>query len=86
MRRYGFDVVAMWESSSPEGPRFVYVLNWPDVETKERAWARFLADAEWIEIKRVTKAQHGDLVGAIEDHLLVPTKYSPTTVVRGAPS
>jgi hypothetical protein len=29
------------------------------------------------EIKRVTGAQHGDLVGQIEDRVLVPTPYSP---------
>jgi len=86
MLRYGFDIVAMWESSLPEGPRFVYVLNWPDVEAKENAWRRFLADEEWKEIKRVTSAEHGDLVGEIEDHLLAPTRYSPATAVRGAPS
>jgi hypothetical protein len=36
-----------------------------------------MADAEWKEIKRVTGAKHGDLVGTIEDRTLVPTAYSP---------
>jgi hypothetical protein len=36
-----------------------------------------MADDEWKEIKRVTSAQHGDLVGAIEDRVLVPADYSP---------
>jgi hypothetical protein len=86
MRRYGFEIVAMWESTLPDGPRFVYILNWPDVHTKETAWRRFLADLEWIEIKRITRLEHGDLVGGVEDYLLVPTPYSPTTLVRaGAP-
>ena len=86
MRRHGFDVVAMWESMLPEGPRFVYILNWPDVATKEAAWRAFLEDAEWIEIKRVTRERYGDLVGDIEDHLLVPVPYSPAGAVRGASS
>lgn len=85
MRRYGFDIVAMWESSLPRGPRLVYVLNWPDVRAKESAWRRFLADEEWTEIKRVTRAEHGDLVGEVEDYLLEPTRYSPATTVRGVP-
>ena len=42
------------------------------------AWAKFLADEEWKEIKRVTSAQHGDLVGKIEDRMLVLTSYSPS--------
>jgi hypothetical protein len=86
MRRYGFDIVAMWESSVPEGLRFVYILNWPDVQTKETAWRRFLADVEWKDIKRVTSAEHGDLVGNVQDHVFVPTKYSPATTVRGGPA
>ena len=36
-----------------------------------------MADEEWTEIKRVTGAEHGRLVGTIEDRLLVPTPYSP---------
>jgi hypothetical protein len=37
-----------------------------------------MADEEWKEIKRVTGAQHGNLVGEIEDRVLVPTSCSPT--------
>jgi hypothetical protein len=84
MARYGFEIIATWESALPEGPRFVYLLSWPDLQAKEIAWRRFLADEEWIEIKRITKAEHGDLVGEIADHVLVPTRYSPVASVRGA--
>ncbi len=86
MGRYGFDIVAMWESTLLSGPRFVYILDWPDIQAKETAWRRFLADDEWVEIKRTTRAEHGDLVGEVEDHVLRPTQYSPATIVRGAPS
>ena len=72
MRTYGFDIVSMWESQHEGRTEFVYVLSWPDLATKEEAWRRFLADEEWKEIKRVTAAQHGDLVGAIEDRVLLP--------------
>ena len=77
MRRYGFDIVAMWESRTARRTEFVYLLAWPDDATKTAAWDRFMADEEWKEIKRVTGAQHGALVGEIEDRLLVPTTYSP---------
>jgi hypothetical protein len=36
-----------------------------------------MADTEWSEIKRVTHAEHGLMVGQIEDRLLVPTDYWP---------
>ncbi|HEV8436483.1 MAG TPA: NIPSNAP family protein [Methylomirabilota bacterium] len=78
MQKYGFDIVAMWEAKRDRRTEFVYLLAWPDETVKSAAWARFMADDEWKEIKRVTAAKHGDLVGAIEDRLLVLTGYSPS--------
>ena len=78
MRTYGFDIVVMWEAKTPRRTEFVYVLAWPDEGVKNAAWAKFMADEEWKEIKRATRAAHGDLVGEIEDRLLVSTDYSPT--------
>jgi hypothetical protein len=36
-----------------------------------------MADEEWTEIKRRTAAEHGTLVGKIEDRILVLADYSP---------
>jgi NIPSNAP protein len=77
MRKYGFDIVAMWEARRPERTEFVYLLRWPDAEVMQRAWNAFMADAEWTEIKKVTGAANGRMVGAIEDRTLVLTEYSP---------
>jgi len=77
MRKYGFSIVAMWEAQTDRRTEFIYLLAWPDEATKRAVWAAFMADAEWSEIKRVTGAGHGKLVGAIEDRVLVPTDYSP---------
>ncbi len=77
MRRYGFDIVAMWEAGTEQRTEFVYLLRWLDGQTKAAAWAAFMADQEWAEIKRVTSAEHGRLVGEIEDRLLALTDYSP---------
>lgn len=80
MRGYGFTIAAMWESRSdgsqdeaqPLRTEFVYLLAWPDEATMREAWSAFLADAEWVEIKRITREQHGDMVGVISDRLLHP--------------
>jgi heme-degrading monooxygenase HmoA len=77
MRTYGFNIVHMWESRAEQRTEFVYLLAWPDEHTKTAAWAAFMADAEWKEIKRSTSALHGDMVGTIEDRLLIETDYSP---------
>ena len=45
------------------------------------AWDKFKNDEEWKKIKKVTNAQHGVLVGEIEDRTLTLTSYSP--IVHG---
>lgn len=77
MGTYGFEIVAMWEARTPRRTEFIYLLAWPDEATKTAAWDKFMADEEWKEIKRVTGAAHGDLVGEIEDRMLTPVAYSP---------
>lgn len=77
MATYGFKIVHMWESKTEQGTRFVYLLEWPNEEEMKLAWQRFMADQEWQEIKRVTREQHGDLVGTISEMVLRATDYSP---------
>ena len=81
MRAYSFDILAMWEARTGERTEFVYLLTWPDEPTMREAWGKFLADEEWKEIKRITSAQHGDLVGEIEDRMLLLTSYSPSSML-----
>ena len=77
MKTYGFSIAAMWETRYGEKTQFVYLLEWPDEATKTAAWSAFMADAEWADIKRITSAEHGVMVGAIEDRVLTPLDYSP---------
>lgn len=77
MRKHGFDIVAMWEARRDGRTEFVYLLAWLDETTKDAAWAAFMADEEWNEIKRRTSTEHGRLVGAIEDRTLISTGDSP---------
>jgi hypothetical protein len=76
MKRHDFDIVAMWEAKTETRTEFVYLLRWPDEQTKIEAWASFMADQEWDDIKRATR-HRGALVGDIEDRVLVMTDYSP---------
>jgi hypothetical protein len=78
MRRHGFQIAAMWETRTERRTEFVYLLQWPDKQTKESSWAAFMADQEWADIKRATRNPHGSLVGEIEDRLLELTSYSPS--------
>jgi hypothetical protein len=78
MARYGFKIVATWESRHHNRTELVYLLEWPNTETMKERWAKFLADQEWAEIKKVTAEAHGPLVGDIEDRALELTDYSPS--------
>src|ERR1700751_288327 len=76
--RYGFRIVAMWETTVGPRTEFNYLLERPNTATKNAAWGAFMADTEWSEVKRVTHAEHGLMVGTIEDRLLVPVDYPPS--------
>ena len=80
MQTYGFHILAMWETKTLQRTEFVYLLVWPNEAAMRSAWDKFMADQEWKEIKRITSAQHGDLVGAIEDRVLTITDYSPSVL------
>jgi hypothetical protein len=77
MKRHGFDIAAMWEAKGQSRTEFIYVLRWPDEQAMREGWARFMQDAEWSQIKERTAAEHGRLVGTIEDRALRRTSYSP---------
>lgn len=78
MKTYDFNILAMWKSDYESRTEFVYLLHWPDEATKDEKWAAFLADEEWILIKKETGAAHGSFVRSIEDRTLDLTGYSPS--------
>ncbi|MEX0285085.1 MAG: NIPSNAP family protein [Paracoccaceae bacterium] len=74
MARHGFRIQAMWETGEGDDLAFVYLLTWQDEAEMQAAWASFMADEEWAEIKRNTKEK--PIVGSITDLPLRPTPYS----------
>jgi len=80
MAKYGFEIVAIWDSRGDDGrPQFVYLLEWPDERAMREGWEKFMADEEWARIKRVTAREHGRFVGDIDERVLSPADYSPRT-------
>src|SRR3546814_19916206 len=87
MRGHGFDIRAMWETTTEARTEFVYILAWPDEATMRARWAGFMADPEWNRDQRQTGAD-GPLAGATEDRVLrlvasPPVPGQRITVVRG---
>ncbi len=77
MERHGFRILAAWETSTKRRTEFVYLLEWRDADAMTEGWERLRADEEWAEIKRATAAEHGELVGDIDERLLRAVPYSP---------
>jgi len=46
-------------------------------ETQRSAWTRFLADPEWVGIKKETATKWGDLVDDVQDRSLEMLPYTP---------
>jgi hypothetical protein len=77
MRRYGFNIVFTSQSGGPNHEEFVYLLRWKDRNAQTTAWKNFLADPEWIGIKKTTTEQWGDLVDDVQDRSLDMLPYTP---------
>jgi NIPSNAP len=77
MKRHDFEIVDMWESDTGAKLRFIYILAWPDRATMDVRWKAFLADQEWIDIKKRTAAEHGQLVRDAQGQPLERLSYSP---------
>jgi heme-degrading monooxygenase HmoA len=82
MKKYGFNIVSIWESVTDNNVEFIYLLEWKDKKTMEESWKNFMADQEWKDIKKRTSELHGTYVENIEDRTLILTDYSPQKFLR----
>ena len=48
--------------------------------SKQTAWESFMADEKWSAIKARSVAEHGTMVGDIQEKAMRLTEYSPTPV------
>jgi len=77
MKRYGFDIVFASQSGAVGHAEFVYLLRWKDRGVQADAWKKFLADEEWVAIKKASTAEFGDLVDEVQDRSLDMLPYTP---------
>lgn len=80
MKQHGFKIIDMWESDTAEKVELVYLLSWPDRATMDSSWKNFLADQEWIDIKRRTAAEIGELVREVNGWPMTRVSYSPACI------
>ena len=77
MKKYDFNIVAMWQAKNGARTEFVYLLEWSGEATMKDRCTKLMADQEWKDIKKETAAKYGNLVGEIQDRTLRMTDYSP---------
>jgi hypothetical protein len=74
--RHGIRPVGFWTTLVGESNQeLTYMLEWKDLAERERIWAAFMSDQEWIKA-RAESEKNGPIVANIHNKLLAPTAYS----------
>ena len=71
IQQAGFWTVAIGDSNQT----LYYFLKWASLADREKKWAAFQADPEWISARAETE-KNGAIVARVENHILQPTSFS----------
>ena len=71
IRQAGFWTTMIGESNND----LTYLLAWESLAERERKWAAFVSDPEWIAARRESE-KNGPIVANIVSSLLRPTAFS----------
>lgn len=76
--KHGMELIGYWTpvDGADAANTLVYILAYPNKESREKSWKGFMADPDW---QAAYKASHaaGPLVKKVESKFLNPTDYSP---------
>lgn len=74
--RHGIRQAGFWTVEvGPSNLALYYLIAWDSLEQRERLWAAFQADPEWI-AKRAETERDGPIVAGIVNMILKPTAFS----------
>jgi hypothetical protein len=75
--RHGLKLVGFWTTAvGPSSHELTYLLAFDDLNHRERAWAAFVSDPDWIKA-RAESEKNGPLVADVANRILKPTAFSP---------
>jgi hypothetical protein len=74
IRQAGFWTVLVGDSNQD----LYYLLAWESLAEREKKWAAFTSDPEWI-AKRAETERDGAIVANVANSLLQPTSFSSVT-------
>jgi NIPSNAP len=76
--RHGMKNVGYWTNViGGRTDQLVYIIGHDDLGARERSWAAFAADPDWLKVKADSEADGGPIVRYIENQILAPTDFSP---------
>lgn len=58
-------------------PNLTYLIPFESLAAREKAWAAFGADPEWVKVRAESVAKHGQISSVIQISLFRATPYSP---------
>lgn len=75
--KHGIKSVAYFTTVvGPSNQQLIYILEWPSLACRERDWAAFASDPEWLAVRAETE-KDGPIVERVQNMILAPTDYSP---------
>lgn len=72
VRQVGFWTVAIGESNQD----LVYIVQFESFAAREKAWAAFQSDPEWIAARAKSEEDGGLMVASVSNTILMPTSFS----------
>jgi hypothetical protein len=58
-------------------PNLTYLIPFDSLAEREKAWAAFSADPEWIRVRKDSVEKHGEIASVIQISLFKAASYSP---------
>jgi hypothetical protein len=74
-QRHGIEVLGFWEAMIGTTNLLHYLCRFEDLAHRERAWAAFGADPEWLRV-RAESEKDGPIVARIRNEIWRPSPYS----------
>lgn len=63
--------------AGPHKPNLVYLTPFDSLAAREKAWAAFAADPEWVKVRAESIARHGQISSVIQISLYRAAPFSP---------
>lgn len=74
--KHGFRPVGFWTTViGASNQDLTYLLEWKDLAERERLWAGFMGDPDWLKA-RAESEKNGPIVANITSSILQPTAFS----------